>query len=191
MIDPSGRIYIRQDFSGLTIEVPAPRHWTSIVFVIIWLATFGVMGEVLVIKTFLDSRQAHISLRIFLGIWLTGWTIGCLGSLYQIIWELVGLEIITIEHQTLTIARNTPVWTRSKSYEIPHIQNFRLVEAEENTIRVTRSGRRKSTTDKGRIQFDYQQKTIKFGQSLTAKEAHRILMELKTSPKLDSEQFAD
>lgn len=177
MHKPARKIDIRQDFSGLTIEIPAPRHWFIILFFVVWLCAW-----VLALDSLIDelSQPEQVDGQLFSVLWLAIWTAGGLLVSHEVIWQITGLEVITIRPEAITIARNTTVWTRKKRYEMSHVSDLRLVESEP----LFTLDRQKTFTAKGHLQFKYKRKKIAFGHGLSEPEARELLTKIKSDPRL-------
>lgn len=184
----AGRASIHQDFNGLTIEIPSKRHWFVIIFMMIWLGGW-LMGELFALKMIL-TPNFPIFANIFILVWLIGWTIGGAFVIYNILWQLIGREIILVEHNLLTIEKSVKGVGRKRQYEIASIQNMDINPvADRSTWNKGKQSPSPFGTNTGKIKFDYGMKTIKFASEIDEAEARKIIQKFKDSTYFEKENF--
>jgi hypothetical protein len=182
---PTARLKINQDFYSLTIQIPSKKNWISLIFMVVWLAGWGV-GETFAIREIFNSGTDLVA-TVFLFVWLTGWTVGGAVVFYFVLWQLIGHEIITIERGVLTIKKSVIGIGQTKKFEIKSIKNMDigftkgLVRNKKRTM---------SRTSGGKISFDYKMKTIKFAKNINEEEARIIVEKLKENTHFNKDNFA-
>lgn len=83
------RISVRQTEDGLGIYIPPPRNIFAVGFLMAWLCGWAV-GEYFAAS---ELVRGGIGLSdLFLLIWIIPWTIGGMGVLWVILWQLFGQE---------------------------------------------------------------------------------------------------
>ncbi|MCH4887492.1 hypothetical protein EZV73_07910 [Acidaminobacter sp. JC074] len=108
------------------------------------------------------------------------WLIPCGATLIiftaNTLWSYKGVEKITATKRTWTLEKVAFGMKMSKEYKLLEVKNLRLAEA----------GDKKSshlidylTYQKGKICFDYMEKTILFADALTIADADRLIEELE------------
>ncbi|SMX27989.1 hypothetical protein TRP8649_02101 [Pelagimonas phthalicica] len=182
-LDPSaGRSTVTGNDSELNITITARRSWFTAAFLTFWMMGW-VVGEAFALLMVFGSGSLGISL--FMLIWLAAWTAGGLASGATLLWLLIGREIITIDHQTITVTRSIRLWKRRVDCETGMVKNLRLDSepkrryANKQSIQGILSSRHQ-----GVLKFDYGVHTIGFGLDLDQAEARQIL-------DLISERFPD
>ncbi len=63
---------------------------------------------------------------LFLVAWLGGWTVGGAFAIYAWLWQVKGVEEISISYDSFKIDKKTPVWTRSKEYRLKDVLSLRV-----------------------------------------------------------------
>ena len=171
MAVPDRRSTVQHRAEGLQYEIPAPRSIFAIVFLPLWLVGWA-FGEVFAIRTLIYGGKAP---QLFLIAWLALWTFGGCTALYSWLAQVLGKEIVSLSHSTLTIQRNVTGFEKAKEYDLTHVRNLRAGEPSRDYFR----RRQMSTFAAGTIAFDYGAKTFRFGAGVDEAEAAMIIAELK------------
>jgi hypothetical protein len=171
------RYQLAQIGDRLEVTVAARRSWPVLLFLCLWLTMWSAGF----------SQGAHIVFKgtdqvapLFMGVWLTGWTIGGLAALSTILWQLVGKEHITADHDGIAYRVAIFGIGRTRSYGLHAIGNLRAVDFaisafhNQNTLRAPFFG-----TVTGPIAFDYGAKTVRIGASLDEAEARSLVTRLR------------
>ncbi|MBT3424304.1 MAG: hypothetical protein HN431_15995 [Bacteroidetes bacterium] len=175
----NGRSKVESFGNTLKITIPSKKKWFIILFLGAWLGGWF-FGEKSAIEGITDSD--NILADGFLLFWLAGWTVGGSLAILAILWLLFGSEIILLERGIIKISKglfNTPLL--SKSYEVNHIKNFRIISPVEPNADFF--GIKRNMVDYlgykgGILSFDYGMKTIKFGIAIDEAEAQYLVEKL-------------
>jgi hypothetical protein len=173
----------------LTIIFPAHKDWFQILFMAVWLLIWLGMGIGLVsiLVTVIGGATGVLGpasvgarttlvitacfLLVFLAIWLS---FGAL-VVYGFLWRLVGKDIIEVSNWSLVVSREVAGLRRSKTYLADRVKNLRLERSGyEHDFPIYRNIRRLLAAY-GRIAFDYEAKTFRFGSDIDEAEANQLI----------------
>ena len=124
------------------------------------------------------SQSQNLELVLIVSAIFTLFLLFPLFLINKALWQLFGREVLTIEHDALTITQRLWCYRRSKNYALRSISDFyvyRTAGEMQFSIKEFFKG------DKGReIAFDYGAKTYRVGRNLNRREAERIVEKIKT-----------
>lgn len=195
------RYSVERTPTGMIFSIPSRRNWFVIIFLGFWLMGWA-LGEITVlgvlgvgIYEFMQGGIESIAEKgvgafggAFLILWLAGWTVGGFFAIYTWLWQLKGVEQITMSGDSLKIEKKTPLWTRGKNYRISSISSLRISSSSASMPRKY-SGMNSPGFSGGLLAFDYGTKTVNFGMGLDEAEAKLILKEMGDSdPRLAQEE---
>lgn len=143
---------------GVRVAIPSRQDWFSIMF-------FGLFSALVATELFSPSGK---SLGLFDIAQLAVWAIIGLYALWNVLWELGGKEIITIQATTFERRRAAFGVGLSRRYALSEVKNLRFKEY--------------SFTEwagLGSLAFDYGDKTVRIGQDLPEVEARTLLESLQ------------
>ncbi len=182
----NGRVVIHQEYNSLSIEIPAKKHWAQILFFMIWLGGWAV-GEYFALNTLLSSNAPLVA-NAFIIFWLIGWTFGGGIAFYTILWQLFGREIIIAKSGQLAIQRTVFGFEGKRRFETGSITNMQIVP--DHAVGIPDSNNKKGLGRQGgKIRFDNETKSIRFGMDIGDREAKMIIDRLRQSGYLRSENF--
>jgi len=181
-----GRISVRREYGGTVIEIAARKNWPMILFMTVWLCGWAV-GEYFALQTLLSS-DAPIYANAFIIFWLLGWTIGGGFAFYTVLRQLFGREILTVESGVLTLRRTVSGLGGKREFETGRIKNIMIIPDHAVGIRKM-EGKKIPGRLGGRIKFDYDEKSIRFGMSLSTEEAATVVEGLRRSGWIRSMAF--
>lgn len=188
---PGTRATITDSPEGLEIVVPAPRIWLVIVFLGFWLVGW-VTGEVFAARQLFGPGPP--AARLFLLVWLAGWTLGGGAALGACLWMLVGHERVRLRPDTLVIQREAFGLGPRKAYALERIRDLRAVELpplselrlpqgdhvpQPVTAETAGAALRIVGIGGPGITFRYDGKPVRFGLALDPLEAHQVVSQLK------------
>ena len=182
----SGGVVIRQEYNSTVVEIPAKRHWTVILFMMVWLAGWA-FGEFSALTELL-SFEGPMFANAFIIFWLIGWTFGGGFAFYTILWQLIGKEIIRMEMGKLIIKKSIAGIGRKKEYEADSIKNMQVILDAESSI-PGKYNKKAAGRQARKIMFDYGNKIIRFGIGIDEAEAQMVFDRLRQSGWLRSENF--
>lgn len=87
------RITIRETEDGLGVHVPSVKQIPAILFLLAWLLGWAA-GEWFALHEIASNGVSVIS--AFLLVWVTVWTLGGLGAVFVVLWQLFGSERLFI-----------------------------------------------------------------------------------------------
>ncbi len=156
---------------GLEIVIPAPRNLFALVFLGTWLMAW-IVGEVSALAGL--GSGGRLAPDAFLALWLAFWTVGGCFAGYSWLWMLAGKERILMGASSLRVKRDSLGLGRTRAYALHRIRNLSVA-----TGPILPSDPRAVFKAwgiiGGRIAFDYEGKTIRFGSSLEEAEARMIV----------------
>jgi hypothetical protein len=177
------RIIVEKGIEDLKITIPSKRNAGLVVFLGFWLCGWAI-GEVMVgyslVAGLLNTGPAPVKGMTGAGaafalFWLCGWTVGGAAALYAWLWNIHGREIITVNIESLTVARVIPGWSSQKEYRMPDVANVRSAGA---ALFPRAAGADRTLLRRGRVLFDYEESVKAFGKELSEEEAGEIVDEI-------------
>jgi hypothetical protein len=109
--------------------------------------------------------------------WLTGWTCGGMFASAAWLWLAFGREVVTLRSGELSVRREALGLGRSKEYDLAYVKNLRVSRVPSASSSPT--GRLQFPLKGGLVAFDYGAKTIRFGGSLDEAEAAQVVSDLQ------------
>ncbi|MEM7161635.1 MAG: hypothetical protein AAF487_04265 [Bacteroidota bacterium] len=183
-----GRANISENGDFLRIEIPAKKHWVLNIFMSIWLCAWFYIGKI-VIKVLLNFDGPWPAF-LFILFWITLWTLGGLASIYSILMQLMGVEIIQVENGTLSIEKSIRGLGRKKAYEIneiskiDHTSNYPSWDWSNQKINGIFGDRGAS------LKFYYGMKTVIFAIDIDEAEAQALIEKFKSHSSFNESNFA-
>lgn len=175
---------------SLRLIIPSEKNWSIIFFLSFWLIGWAVVEMLFSGILFIGFAQAARSgftevastdlsppvmflLTAFVGIW----TVVGIIAFYIWHWQIKGVEEILISRDSLCIKKNSPVWTRSKSYLLQEIQSLRVLSPQKSiwTTFITGCWLMSSAV----VGFDSGENTVQFGIGLDPSVANQIIADIK------------
>jgi len=126
---------------------------------------------------------------IFIIVWLIFWIAGGLFVMKTLMWYLIGKEIITIDREQITIARQNDILFRQKIYDLQEAKRFHVEEEHFEFVFWGQGNGLGLFKNRGTIRFEYGFKTIKFANDMDQAEANHILETLRSSGYLTTTNF--
>ena len=182
LVEPSKPRYtIRSEAGVVTVACPPRRNWLLLLFLIAWLGGWTIGG--ISAFTAVTKPSAH---QAFMGFWLIGWAVGEICVLAVVLWQLAGLEELSIVHGNLIQRVSIAGLGRNREFSGTEIRNLRvsrpLLSAwiDERSFVPPTFG-----SGYGAIAFDYGAKTYRIGAGLDEAEARQIVATLsKQNPRM-------
>lgn len=184
-----GRAIIRDNFIDIQITIPAKRNWFIILFIGAWLGGW-LFGEVFAIGAVTRLLGGNAG-GLFILFWLIAWTVGGFLAIRTFLWNLMGMEKITVGQGRLRIVKIGALFFKPKIYDLNEVKNIR-VQDDSSDDRSFWGGRQNSfaaTNLGGTIRFDYGLQTVKFAIGLDEAEARFILQQLKDRHLLSEKNY--
>jgi hypothetical protein len=110
----------------LIVRFRAHRSWSTIGFLIFWLALWTFFGGF----AFYVLPQASWGARAFLLVWLCGWLYGELFASVSILWQLFERVVLTVTPQELDVRREIGRFARTTRYDVALVQDIQPVRAQ-------------------------------------------------------------
>ena len=181
-VEPSKPRYIVTSDSGvLTIACPPRRNWLILLFLVAWLGAWtagGIAAFAEVVKP--GDHQA------FMVFWLVGWAVGELWVLAIVLWQLAGLEELSLAQGNLVHRASIAGIGRTREFVGAEVKNLRnspqLLPAwmDQRSFMPPIFG-----SGHGAIAFDYGSKTYRVGSGLDEAEARQVVVVLsKQYPRM-------
>ena len=165
---------------GIRASVPARRNWLILLFLSAWFVAW-IFGEAHAIRV-LTSPSENAD-RMFMLVWLVGWTIGGGFAAATILWQLGGKEIISISPTLFEYRVEAFGLGRTRSYKKTEVKNLRATDYSTNPLtNQTAMLPPFAGAGYGPVAFDYGARTFRMAPALEEAEA-RLLVE-KLSPHL-------
>ncbi len=180
---------IRDTADSLMISIPAHKDWFQIPFMAIWLLIWlgmgvGLMGILVTViggatgvlgYASAGARTTLVTLACFLSVFLVILLLFGALAVYAFLWRLVGKDIIEVSNRSLVVGREVAGLRRSKTYLADRVKNLRLEQSGyEHDFPIYRNIRLLLAAY-GRIAFDYEAKTFRFGSDVDEAEASQIV----------------
>jgi hypothetical protein len=183
--------------ASLVISIPSYKKWSVILSAPIWLAWWGffeyLIGRPLALALLgviagespASSLATIARLNPLLLLWLAAWTLAGLRTIYGLLWQLTGKEVIEVSRQSLRVRR--PMFgigfAREISFELPPSLRV-LPEPFERSgwrrwLRGTKYARRWWGLDDGVIEIRSGTQSLRFGRSIDEAEAKDIVSEIR------------
>lgn len=173
---PERRSTVAETAEGLAVSIPAKRNIFLLLFLSLWLVGWG-FGEVTAGRELLSKQSGAPDL--FLGVWLTLWTLGGGLALYAWFWMIGGREVLIVRPDALVIRRVLLGRGRDKEYDIQQVKNLRAAPPTWNPYDFS-SAMHFWGVGGGPIAFDYGSKTIRIGSGVDESEAQQVVKDLKS-----------
>ena len=176
------RAIVEQSLDGMSIRIPAKRHWGIITFLTFWIIPWA-FAEYYVARLLFFSGIDWFA-KPLLAVWLLFWTAGGISILLSILWQLFGKEEILMEGY-FTKVENT-IFGRGlkRQYETNRLKEIKFQAPIPNLLN------KQLPFLGGKIQMNYGEKTIRILREINEREAKDILAQMKSYPKFSEEQFA-
>lgn len=171
---------------SLTLSLPAPRHYLSLLGLGLWLVLWGA-GLVFTVKALFGHQLVGVAAVFFLLLWLAGWTIGGLFAIYSLLWMLCGREVITLRGESLTLRREVLGYSRERSCKVAHIRQLRAIPDRAELYELATSLRIFGLAG-GKLAFDYLGQIEQFGAGIDLAEAESLAAKLGERLPSGSEQ---
>ncbi|WP_313533541.1 hypothetical protein [Sphingobacterium athyrii] len=177
--------------TGYSIIVPAKKHLPIIIIFSLWLLGWiqSIIFFAPTLGDFYDTTGGLSFDGIFIIVWLILAIVAGFFVMKTLIWYLIGKEIITIDREQITIARQNDILFRQKIYDLQEANRFHV---EEEHFEFNFWGRRNDLgvfRNRGTIRFEYGFKTIKFANDMDQAEANHILESLRSLGYLTATNF--
>lgn len=182
LIEPSKPRYTISSEGGVTtIACPPRRNWLILLFLIAWLGgwTVGGMGAF----TQVTKPGDHQAFMLF---WLMGWAVAEIWVLLVVLWQLAGLEQLSVVQGNLVHRASIAGIGRTREFAGAEVKNLRSspqllsawMDRSSFTPPIFGSGN-------GAIAFDYGAKTYRIGSGLDEAEARQVVLMLsKQYPRM-------
>lgn len=175
------RYTISSEAGVLTIACPPRRNWLLLLFLMAWLGAWTVVGT----STFTEVTKPGEH-QAFLAFWLVGWALGELCVLAIVLWQLAGLEKLSIVRGNLIQRVSIAGIGRDREFSGTEVRNLRAT-----TPMLTAWMDQRSFVPPtfgsgyGAIAFDYGAKTYRIGAGLDEAEARQVVATLsKQNPRM-------
>src|SRR5687768_10540763 len=119
VIQPSKPRYtISTEGGNLTVSCPPKRNWLVLLFLLGWLGAWTVGG----ISAFTEVAKPGDH-QAFMAFWLIGWAVGEICVLGIILWQLVGLEELSVIGGNLVHRVSIAGLGRSREFSGANVKN--------------------------------------------------------------------
>ena len=194
------RYSFEEGTSGTVITIPSRKNWFIVLFLGFWLIGWA-FGEITVVgilsagflKLISDGLPEIIKngpgafSGLFLLAWLGAWTVGGAFAIYAWLWQVKGVERISMSFEALVLEKITPIWRRKKEYRLRDVAALRLSSSSSSIWTMSGSMEFWGISG-GRLAFDYGAKTVQFGIGLDEAEAKFLIKDIeKKYPKIIEE----
>lgn len=174
------RVEIRDTAAGVEIRIN-PLRWSNVpaaLVIIFWL--FGwAFGEFFAL-VMLASAGSDWSLKIFLGFWLTIWSLGVIPVFGMLARLIGGRETIEIGRGLVRVAKGFVFFKRERRYDVFRITDLHLRPGNEAAW---------SLFNSGQLQFQYEGVPVRFGNGLKSPEREEIFRKFMESPDFNDRNF--
>ncbi|WP_342118772.1 hypothetical protein [Pseudoduganella sp. OTU4001] len=167
------RFTIAEGATETSVRVPSFKNIFFILFIGAWLVGWY-LGETSAIRTL--TSGVDDANRTFTMFWLAGWTLGGIWAVITIAWQLLGYEILTIDHHSLTQRIEVLGIGINKTYRLQDVRDLRTapynlsVFSNQKVAMPPLFG-----AGHGAISFDYGSRAIFIGASMDETEAKKVI----------------
>ncbi|MBI5928637.1 MAG: hypothetical protein HY862_04970 [Chloroflexi bacterium] len=189
VIPTAARYTLDDAVDTLKFSIPARKHWFFLLFSLFWLI-FWAGAEIMVGGMILSGLVAALtgSLEtgdgifpgVFMLFWFTFWTLGGTSILLSVLWQIIGIETISVSATGIFVRRQVMGIGRSKAYDAQYIQGLRVVPSEPYLLRQRRNPYSLWFFNFGALAFDYGAKTFRIGGDLEEAEARDMLATIQS-----------
>jgi hypothetical protein len=157
------RIKFQDTINGFQIRISSGNRaivskiLNGIIFMCFWL-----IPDFIMIRQMLNGDTGNTLVG------LIGWNSFFLLVFQYVLWQFTGVEIITVDKGQLIIEKKGLLFSKPRIYPLSETFNFLKADSVDDRGRISNC-----------IQFDFQNKTIKFGKQLNEEEANEILQKLR------------
>ena len=181
-VEPSKPRYtITSEAGVVTVACPPRRNWLILLFLMAWLGGWTIGG----ISAFAAVTKAGEH-QAFMMFWLIGWAVGEVWVLAVVLWQLAGLEELSIAQGNLVHRASIAGIGRTREFTGSDVKNLRsspqLLSAwmDQSSFVPPIFG-----SGHGAIAFDYGAKTYRVGGGLDEAEARQVVIALsKQFPRM-------
>ena len=174
-VTPETRARIEGGPEGLEIVIPASRNLFVAIFLGVWLIAWSI-GEMKVLAQVLSGRMGPSGPVLLL--WLLFWTAGGLVAFYVWLWRLAGKERILMGTSTLRMKRDILGFGRTRVYDLRKISRLRVAPTSVGSVNRDVAARLSGLAG-GAIEFEYENRAIRFGFSIDETEARMIVERMR------------
>jgi hypothetical protein len=175
---------------NLQITLPSKKNYLRMVWYVVWLAMWAfislnvfifiafLLGGVVI--TFVSSAgkagdpTSFLLILAFLGFFFVALVAMGGAVLYDLLWQIVGREVISVDPEQLQVARQLFGLNKTSDYSLVHVSDLR-VGAPTQISRLLPKVFALLLDNDGMIAFDYGAKTYRFGLEIDEAEAKQIV----------------
>lgn len=171
---------IRDTAAGVEIRINPVRlsNLPAALVLIFWLSGWA-FGEFFAL-VMLASAGSDWSLKIFLAVWLTFWTLGVIPVFGILIRLIGGRETIEIGRGLVRINKGFVFFKRDKRYDVFRISDLHVRPGAEAKW---------SPFNSGYLQFQYEGAPVRFGNGLKPQEREEVFRKFTESPDFNDRHF--
>lgn len=174
---PPLRSTVSEQPDGLRISIPAPRNLFIAIFFLFWGIIWTCGGISVIHQTFVENRGGLFELA-----WLGIWAIALVFVSYSWLWNLFGVDAVTVRGCEIHLRSSIFGIGRKRAYLASDIHNLRFIPE---------MGAGKSHRESN-IAFDFGAKTIKFAGGIEEAEANQLVILVRSRATIsDLPSFSD
>lgn len=170
------RVLITDTPDSLRIVILGIRSWFVIGILGLWICAWGV-AEVMVPAQFLQGTIPSEAQSLLFA-WFAVWTVGGLLAIYAFLWQVIGKEMAAVQGQVFITRRDIGGFGFNTVYDLSRVKNLRAEPSGFNPLDIS-TALQLWGVGGGRIVFDYDAKTHRFGAGLDEAEAKQIVEAIK------------
>ncbi len=167
------KVEIEESEEQLTIRIP-PNRSALLFIMIIWLILWVCGGLWILFSVLQNFNVVMIIVAIF-------WIVGIVLVVKRILWELFGLQKITVTKDFLLLERSILNKIHSKKFDINLINGLQLEQSEDELIQSIddEDVEPDDLFDDGMLQFLYQKSIVHFASEINESDAKLIESKIK------------
>lgn len=150
-----------------------------------WLGAWASL-EVLAVQELLGEDTLRGNDPAFLTFWLVLWTVAGLIALHNLIWTVLGREVVEVNGRSLQVRKMVGPIHRDQEFALEHLQDLRVPGSAPASKSTTWSLPRffkprwglPLGIEPGTVAFDYGSRTYRFGHRLDDAEGKQIVTEI-------------
>ena len=194
---PIDRVTVSDDeIGGFRVSIPARRNVPMILFLGLWLCGWAV-GEVVVPAGAIAAmasghgKMAGGQGPLVLLVWFPFWTVAGLMVMFALWWNFAGREVVIFSDGVMVVKREVGAVQRSRSYDLAGVRNLRYSPLVYNPFSISGSWHYQFQMlgfGGGSVAFDHGSDTHRFGNSLTEREAARLIATIRQQYKIPEDR---
>jgi hypothetical protein len=180
---PKERHAVQDTGSAIQVIIPNRKNYITLIAFGGWLVGWACGEMIFILGLLLNAPERWefgatglSGLTLFLLAWLGLWTVAGGFTVFKVLWQFAGKEVIEVSHDSIKIQRAMFGIGRTKEYLASYVKNLRIAPIAMMDKRILEWSRAiPFGPSHGSLAFDYGAQTVQFGGGADEAEAKQIL----------------